>query len=142
MNLNVQSIVLILAIVLSGCNAAEPGTPASEPTPKALPEKPQTLTNQSVVSYVSECERASLWNDMLDGGISDIEYDRLYAQIVSRNGTIYTSTVYVRGELIWETPEPEGLGFEYTARYVVNDSPTTRQVISGSRPYNNERPCE
>lgn len=135
-------LVLVLFVLIGGCNTNGSGTPAEEPTPKPLPEKPQELTNESVATYVAQCERVTFWNDVLDEGVSDVQFEEVDTRIVSRNETGFASTVYVHAWLHWETPEPEGLGFEYTALYVVNNSTTTRQTIDGNRPMDIEVPCE
>lgn len=113
-------------IVLSGCTTPLISKSDSTPDPLELPEKPGTLDNQTVETFVEATERTMLYNDRLSS--DPIENTLSCSAIVgSRTENGYLVFVQCTGGIQFENGEHEDVAT--WSLYYVNDSVTKRSSI-------------
>ena len=124
-------VLLVSLIVCSGCLGQSEECPKPV-TPSSYPEWPDTLTNQSVSSFVSDIERTYIHNRAVSASrLTNISFNpipdnitRLDDGYLVRFSTGYTVTACKDGSL------SDGVA-AYSARYFINDSVVYRVEMDG-----------
>lgn len=136
-----------LVMVLAGCTAgpttdAPTGTPTQPATPspaievtitpKPLPEQPETLTRETVVSFVSNFELAYGWNRELTDDTVELTLSLQRAEVLEATDGGFVVHLEVG---FTKTVRDDGGGMVgdgyYTANYFVNETTTRRAQAGG-----------
>lgn len=108
-----------------------PGTPL---TPTALPDRPETLTDESAVQFAKEYERAYEWNRERTQNTTALTINPVRSEIHDTTDTGYVVHLEVgfSKTLQRDGSEMVGDGF-YTANYLINESTIMRAEAGGQR---------
>ncbi len=130
-----RSLAVLLVLVLGGClsaggaGTADGHTPTE--TPRPLPDRPDSLTNESAKEFVVAYERAHAWNAIRNPNTTDLTLNAVTTR-VNESGDGYR--VHVEMGLSHyqrvDGGKTVGDGY-YTAVYFVNDSALLRAQAGG-----------
>jgi hypothetical protein len=152
---------LALVLVLAGCTGGSPvgssptetmnetstptatTTPAGDSplTPKPLPERPETLTQESVVEFAKSYEQAYKWNQELTNNTLNMTINPVRSNVLNTTETGYVVHLEVgfSQTLRSDGDQMAGGGF-YTANYFINETTIMRAEAGGQqRPGPNPR---
>ena len=116
--------------------------PESPLTPKELPDKPDSLTEESAVQFTEDYEQAYMWNQELTENTTELTINPVRSEIHNTTDTGYVIHLEVgfSKTLNRDGSEMVGDGF-YTANYLINETTIMRaeaggQQRPGPNPYN------
>ena len=116
--------------------------PESPLTPKELPDKPDSLTEESAVRFTEDYEQAYMWNQELTENTTELTINPVRSEIHNTTDTGYIIHLEVgfSKTLNQDGSEMVGDGF-YTANYLINETTIMRaeageQQCPGPSPYN------
>lgn len=119
-------ICIVGLLVLSGCTMPITSKTISTPEPIELPEKPETLDNQTVETFVEATEESMLYNERLSSHPTESSLS-CSAVIGSKTENGYLVFVQCTGGIQFENGEHEDVAT--WSLYYVNDDATKRSSI-------------
>ena len=138
------ALLLALCVLFAGCASSGVGSgptgtttegcpPPTNFSTRPLPEKPETLTNETAVAFAVEYEEATTWNDVRKSAEIDLSVDAR-GSVVNRTETGYV--VHVTGGFstysCHDGARAVGDGF-ISANYFVNNTTVVRLEYPDNR---------
>lgn len=139
-NMNWRIMGVILLLILSGCSSLSPNsTLTSSPTstkvqqtPIASPTPLEGNSDQSIRSYIIKCEKTLIWNrKVVRQDIIGVTYHSISVVIINNSMDEYVVNLTADLTIEYTQPEEEGVGHDYTVRYVGNGSSVIRNKTWG-----------